>query len=240
MLDEFGLVGDPLLLHLGDVLLHFVDLLLDVILFCLEGACILVLAVLLLKLIELPVEAVDLVLLLGDLDVLLLDLALELLHVTFLVLKLVDQVLELLLQQIVLGVGVEVINADTRDLVCDVLDLDLLLGDSLVGDFGLLDEVGARFLDSLLLGGVVDDVVSDGLGLGVQLHHALLKDSHLLLHIGALHIHAGALLFGRLQGGLEHNILLLKSLLVRLDFVSACFQEVLLALALGKLFVEFF
>lgn len=35
---------------------------------------------------------------------------------------------------------------------------------------GLFEQIGGRFLNSLLLTGVTDDIITDGLCLGVQLH----------------------------------------------------------------------
>lgn len=78
-------------------------------------------------------------LLLGDLDVPLLDVSLEALHFLFLFLELVDQVVQFLLQELVLGLGVEVVNSDSGDLVGDVFDLYFFLGDVIVGVLGLLD-----------------------------------------------------------------------------------------------------
>ena len=129
-------------------------------------------------------------LLLGNCDVSLLDVTLEFLDLTLFLLELVDEVIKLFLKKLVLRLGVQVVDADTRDLISDVFDLDFLLGDLVVGNLGLLDEVGARFLDGLLLRSVVDDVVTDVLCLGVQLHNGLFKDLPLLVNVCLLIIHA--------------------------------------------------
>jgi hypothetical protein len=114
------------------------------------------------------------VLFLSDLDVLLFDIILKLFDVSFLVFQFVDQIVKLLLKELVLRLSVKVINADTRDLVGYVFNLDFLLGDLLIGNLGLLDKVCRLFLNSLLLRGMVEDIVTDGLGLGMQLHDGLL------------------------------------------------------------------
>ena len=54
---------------------------------------------------------------------------------------------------------------------------------------GLLQQVGAALLDRLLLGGVVDDVVSDLLGLGMQRHDGFLQNVLLLLNVRFLQVH---------------------------------------------------
>ena len=238
LLNQFGLIGDPLLLDLSDLIFHIIDLLLNVVLLGLEWAGILIFTVLLLKLIELPVKSVDLVLLLRDCDVSLLDVTLEFLDLTLFLLELVDEVVKLLLKEFILRLGVKVIDADTRDLVSDVFYLDFLLGDLVVGNLGLLDEVGARFLNGLLLRSVVDDVVTDGLCLSVQLHNRLFKDLHLLVDVCLFNIHALGLLLSRLERGLKHYILLLKAFLVSFNFISALLQEVLLRLALLELLMK--
>jgi hypothetical protein len=107
-----------------------------------------------------------------------------------------------------------------------------------VGNLGLLDEVGTRLLNGLLLRSVIDDVVTNGLCLGVQLHNGLFKDLHLLVNICLLNIHALGLLLSRLERCLKHNILLLKAFLVSLDFISALLEEILLRLALLELLVK--
>lgn len=225
-------------MDLSDLILHVIDLLLNVVLLGLKWTGILILTVLLLELIELPVKSVDLVLLLGDSDVSLLDVTLEFLDLTLFLLELVDKVVKLLLEELVLRLGVEVIDADTRDLISDVFDFDFLLRDLVVCNLCLLDEVGARFLNGLLLRSVIDDVVTDGLCLGVQLHNGFFKDLHLLVNVSLLNIHALGLLLSRLERSLKHNILFLKAFLVSLDFISALLKEILLGLALLELLME--
>ncbi len=110
-------------------------------------------------------------LLLGNGDVALLDVALEFLNFALFFLKLVDEIVQLLLEKVVLRLSVEVVDADSRDFIRNVFDLDFFLGNLLIRHFGLLDEVGARFLDRFLLRSVIEDVVTDGLSLGVQLHN---------------------------------------------------------------------
>ena len=102
LLNQLGLIGDPLLLDLSDLILHVIDLLLNVVLLSLEWTGILIFTVLLLELIELPVKSVHFVLLLRDCDVSLLDVALEFLDFTLFLLKLVDEVIKLLLKELIL------------------------------------------------------------------------------------------------------------------------------------------
>ena len=192
------MIGDPLLLNLSDLIFHVIDLLLNIVLLCLEWAGILIFSVLLLELIELPVKSVDLVLLLRDCDVSLLYVSLEFLDFTLFLLELVDKIVKLLLEELVLRLGVQVINADTGDLISDVFDFDFFLRDLIVCNLGLLDEIGARFLDGLLLRGVVDDVITDRFCLSMQLHDGLFKDLHLLVNVCLLNIHALRLLLSRL------------------------------------------
>jgi hypothetical protein len=45
---------------------------------------------------------------------------------------------------------------------------------------------------------VIDDVITDRLGLSVQLHDGLLEDLHLLVDVGLFYIHALGLLLSRL------------------------------------------
>jgi len=59
----------------------------------------------------------------------------------------------------------------------------------LISNFGLLEEVGRALLNGLLLRSVIDDVVSDFLGLGMEAHNTLLEDVHLLLDVSLFLIH---------------------------------------------------
>ena len=71
-----------------------------------------------------------------------LDLFLNVLDIGLLRLQLIDEVVELLLENLILSGRVEVVEANTRDLIGIVLDLNLFLGDVLVGDLRLLEEIG--------------------------------------------------------------------------------------------------
>ena len=191
-LDELDLVGDPVLLDVGCLVVDLLDLLLDVVAVVLDRADELVTTIsTTLQVGTLTVQTIDLQSFLLDSQQAGLDRLLDLLHVSLLLLELTDEVIELLLENTVLGGGVEVVKSDTRDLVGVVLDLDLLLGDVLVSDLGLFQQVGRGLLNSLLLGGVGDDIVPNSLGLGVQLHDALVEDIVLGLHVGLFLVHAG-------------------------------------------------
>jgi len=61
----------------------------------------------------------------------------------------------------------------------------------LISNFGLLKQVGRALLNSLLLRSVIENVVSDLLGLSVQRHDTLFKDKHLLVHVSLLRVHSG-------------------------------------------------
>ena len=191
-LDELDLVGDPVLLDVGCLVVDLLDLLLDVVAVVLDRADELVTTIsTTLQVGTLTVQTIDLQSFLLDSQQAGLDRLLDLLHVSLLLLELTDEVIELLLENTVLGGGVEVIKSDTRDFVGVVLDLDLLLGDVLVSDLGLFQQVGRGLLNSLLLGGVGDDIVPNSLGLGVQLHDAFVEDIVLGLHVGLFLVHAG-------------------------------------------------
>ena len=114
---------------------------------------------------------------------------------------------------------VEVIDSDSGDLIAEVLDFDLLLSDVLVSGLGLLQEIGGRLLDGLLLRGVVDDVISDLLCLGVEGHDRLLKHLHFLLNVRFLGVHSSGFTFGALDGVLEHHELLVESFSLVFDFL---------------------
>ena len=75
---------------------------------------------------------------LGNFDMALLDVSLEALHFLFLLLELVDQVVELLLQELVLGLCVQVIYSHSRYFIGDIFDLHLLLRYVLISMFSLL------------------------------------------------------------------------------------------------------
>ena len=170
LLDELDLIGDPVFLNVGGLLIDFFDLLFDVVTVVFDGADELITVASALQIGTLTVKPVHGERLLLDPQEARLDVLFDLLNVVLFLLKLLDQVLELLLEHLVLCRCVQVIKANSRDLIGEVFDFDLFLRDGLIGDLGLLEEVGRGLLDGLLLGGVRDDIVTDGLGLGVELH----------------------------------------------------------------------
>jgi hypothetical protein len=144
----------------------------------------------------LSVESVNLKLALLDLQVSLLDVTLFIAHLLFFFLKLNNQLLKLLLKVTVLVVGVQVINFDSANFVGDVFNLNLLFADVLVGSLCLLKKVSTRFLDGLLLRGMVNDLITDILSLRVKLHDGLLKDGLFILNVGLFLVHASRLTLG--------------------------------------------
>ena len=150
-LDQSNLVGDPVLLHVGRLVVHLLHLLLNVVAVVLVWTLEVIAVTAALKLSALPVQTIDLESLLLNLEESLLDLLLDLLDVFLLFLELTDQVLKLSLEHLVLGRSVQVIKTDTRDLISVVLNLDLLLGDVLVGHLCLLEQISRGFLNRLLL-----------------------------------------------------------------------------------------
>lgn len=176
LLDELDLVRDPVLLHVGRLIVHLLDLLLDVVAMVLDWADILVSISTALQVSALSIQSVHLQGLLLDSQQASLDILLDLLHVTLLLLKLGDQVFELFLEDVILCGRVEVVEADTGDFIGVIFNVDFFLRDVLVGDFSLLEEIGGGLLDSLLLTGVGDNVVSNRLCLRMQLHNAFVQD----------------------------------------------------------------
>lgn len=66
---------------------------------------------------------------------------------------------------------------------------------------------------------MVDDIISDLLGLGVERHDGLLKNIHFLLNVGFLSVHPGGFRLCTLDRGLEHHELLVESLSFIFDFL---------------------
>ena len=128
LLDQVNLVLNPLLLNLSGVLLDFFNLLLEVVDLILKWSLILVsIATTTTKLSLLTVQMIDLQSLLLDLNVSLLDILLDLGYSLLLILELSDKIIKLLLKDLVLGLGVQIIELDTRDFVSIVLNLNFLI-----------------------------------------------------------------------------------------------------------------
>lgn len=86
---------------------------------------------------------------------------------------------------------------------------------------------------------MVNNVVSDGLCLGVQLHNRFLEHVHLVLHVGLLLVHPLALGLRLGQRLLEHVALLGETSKISLDKLDRRLKVPLLELVLVELFVEF-
>lgn len=127
LLDQLDLVGDPVLLHIGGLIINLLDLLLDIVAMVFDGADVLIAITTASEVGALTIETIDLEGLLLDSQETCLDVLLNLLDITLLLLELRDQIFKLLLEHLVLSGRVKVIEADTRDLVSVVLDVNLLL-----------------------------------------------------------------------------------------------------------------
>ena len=191
-LDQLDLVRDPVFLHVGGLFIDLLNLLLDIVAMVLSRANELILLAIatVLEGGALTIQTIDFKGLLLDSQQAVLDVLLDLSHIILLLLELSNEVVKLLLKHLVLSLSVEVIKTHTRDLIGVVLDLNLLLADGLIGDLGLLEQVSRALLDSLLLTGVRDDVVTDGLGLSVKLHDALVENVVLGAHVRHFLLHA--------------------------------------------------
>mmetsp|Transcript_42164 Transcript_42164/g.40401 ORF Transcript_42164/g.40401 Transcript_42164/m.40401 type:complete len:268 (-) Transcript_42164:993-1796(-) len=231
LLDQGSLVRYPLLLYLHLLVLHLIDLLAEIALFGLHRARVFIFSVLG-EFRPLLIQVVYNVLLLVDPDVSLLDIIFELLDLLFLVIEFPIQVIKLLLEQLVLILGVKVVDPDSRDFIVDAFDFHFFVGDVFIGVSGLFDQVRGALLDGFLLGGMIHDVTPQRFGLCVQLHNALLEDLHLLIHVRLLQVHPRALIVSGSKRRLQHHILLLETLLFVFDLIFALSEEVLLSLAL--------
>jgi hypothetical protein len=87
---------------------------------------------------------------------------------------------------------------------------------------------------------VADDIISDGLCLGVQLHDRLVDDIILRLHIRLLLVHSARLLLCLLQRVLEHDFLLIELFLLSFELLHARCQELDLLSALVELVMQVF
>ena len=114
------------------------------------------------------------------------------------------------------------------------------MSDILVSDFGLLQQIGGALLNSLLLRGMVDNIISDFLSLGVERHDGLLKDVHLLFDVGFFDVHSAGFILGLSDGVLEHHELLVESLSFILNFELSLFQKIFVILHFLELGVKFF
>ena len=83
-----------------------------------------------------------------------------------------------------------------------------------------------------------DDVVSDGFGLGVELHDGLLEDVLLVKHVLLLGVHPRALSLGLRQRILEHDLLFVKSLLLGHVLSHTLLQEFALLLVLVQFIMK--
>ena len=87
---------------------------------------------------------------------------------------------------------------------------------------------------------MVDNIVSDGFGLGVELHDGLLEDVLLVEHVLLLGVHPRALSLSLRQRILKHDLLLIQSLLLSHVFCHTFLQELTLLFVLVQLVMEIF
>ena len=82
---------------------------------------------------------------------------------------------------------------------------------------------------------MVDDVVSDFLGFGVERHDGLLEDVHLFFDVDLLFLHLIGLILGLRDGALEHHVLFVESFALVLDLLHSLLQEFFVGLHLLEL-----
>lgn len=114
-------------MNLSDLIFFLIDFFFDVVFLSFKRPCVLIFTVLLLKFVQLSVESINLMLFLCYFDVALLDVSFKLLHLSLFLLQLVDKIIQLLLEEFILRLGVQVIDADSRYLICDVFNLYFFL-----------------------------------------------------------------------------------------------------------------
>lgn len=230
------MVGNPSLLDADDLGREFLSLLLHVAELVLEGTSVLIVLATTLdvKVGKLSVELINLELLLGDIHLVLLLKLLLLFDFLLLGGTLSLELLQFVLKKVILLLGVEVINLHTRDFIVEILDFDFFLGDVLVLVLCLLEEVGGTLLDSFLLGGVVDDVITDGLGLTMEHHDGLGEDGLLALHFLFGESEVFHLGIGVVERALQKDELLAESLFLSLFTLVGLFDHLNVFLEGGK------
>jgi hypothetical protein len=125
---------------------------------------------------------------------------------------------------------VKIINANTRDFVRKVFDIDFFEGDVLIYLLGLLEQISTALLDGFLLRSVVNDVISDFFGLGMEGHDRFLENVLLLLDISLLQVHLLGLILRLGDGVLEHHELFSESFGLIFYVLRSLIQEVLIGL----------
>ena len=141
LLDEFSLIGDPLLLHLDNFIIGLMLLSLKVSNISFHGALVII-TTSLLQLCQLSVESIDLKSSHVDSLVLSFDLILEFFDFLFFFSEFKHKSGLLLPQNFILLKSVKVINLDSGDLIRLLFNGNLLLRDGLINLFSLLQQVG--------------------------------------------------------------------------------------------------
>jgi len=219
--NQIGLVWDPLLLCVHNLVFKLVRLLNDVVLFGLHRSTVFIIATFFSKLCPNSVQFVNFELLLVDNIVSLFNRLLKLIDFFFSVFELKDQVVELLLEQIILLLTVEVINANTRDFVWKVFNVDFFEGNILIDLLGLLEQISTTFFNSFLLRSVVNNVISDFLCFRMKRHYWFFQNISLLFNIVLLWVHLISLVLSLRDRVLEHHELFTKSFSLILDVLRS-------------------
>ena len=168
------------------------------------------------------------------------DILLKLFNFIFFLFELSDQIVELFLEKFILLNTVEVVDSHPGDLIGELLNFCLLVGDVVVSGFGLLQQVGGRLLDGFLLRSVVDDVISNFFGFGVKGHDGLLEDVHLFFNISLFDIHSLRFVLGLSDRVLKHHELLVESLSLIFDLELSLLKEILITFHFLELGIQFF
>lgn len=129
-----------MLLDLNDLVLQLFGLLENIVFLCFHWSGVFI-NTLILQLSEDSVQLIDFELSLVNSVVSLLNVLLKFLNLIFLLFELGDKFFKLLLEKIILLNTVEVIDPNSRNLIRQILDFNLLLGNVLVSYLGLLKKV---------------------------------------------------------------------------------------------------
>ena len=92
----------------------------------------------------------------------------------------------------------------------------------------MLQKVGRTLFDCLLLGSMVDDVISDLLCLGVETHDGLLKNVLLIQNIGSLAVKSLSFILGLTNRVVKHRELFLKPSSLIHDIGLSLLEELLI------------
>ena len=126
-----------------------------------------------------------------------LDFVLSASNLSFFWLQLAYLLLKLFIQVFVLTFSVQHVNANTSDLVLNILELDLFLKDRVKDIFGLFDQICGRFLNRSLLTRETQNILDQFFGLGVEFHDIVFYDCFLVFDIASFCVHASTFFLSR-------------------------------------------